>query len=61
MCDFMLLTVLVILITHNLNIINDISTHRSGYFHILLMLSVFLVFLVFFEGTKVPYCICLVV
>ena len=48
-------------VTHNLNIINNISTRRLGYCHISLMLSVFPVFLVFFEKLKVAYCIYLVV
>lgn len=54
----MLLTVPV---THNLNIINGISTRRLGYCHILLMLSVFVVFMEFFEEPIVSCCICLVV
>jgi len=51
----MLLTVPV---THNLNIINDISTRRQGYCYFMI-LSVFLVLLVFYEKTKVSRCICL--
>lgn len=51
----MLLTVPV---THNLNIINDISTRRQGYCYFMI-LSVFLVLLVFYEKTKVLRCICL--
>ena len=49
MGDFMLLTILV---THNLNIINDISTRRLGYCYFVDVISAH------FEKPKVWCCIC---